>query len=135
MSIRPHNASQVKLTQEQMYDIIREPIVTEKSTLGSQFGQVTFKVGLLATKPEIKVAVEQLFDRKVKAVNTLRQKGKVKRFRGRLGRRSDFKKAVEIFGSDGDLPPGIAEQIGSRIGKALDKNFIDKRRPPPGVGT
>ena len=48
MSIRPHNASQVKLTQEQMYDIIREPIVTEKSTLGSQFGQVTFKVGLLA---------------------------------------------------------------------------------------
>ena len=78
MSIRPHNASQVKLTQEQMYDIIREPIVTEKSTLGSQFGQVTFKVGLLATKPEIKVAVEQLFDRKVKAVNTLRQKGKVK---------------------------------------------------------
>ena len=78
MSIRPHNASQVKLTQEQIYEIIREPIVTEKSTLGSQFGQVTFKVGLLATKPEIKVAIEQLFDRKVKAVNTLRQKGKVK---------------------------------------------------------
>ena len=93
MSIRPHNASQVKLTQEQMYDIIREPIVTEKSTLGSQFGQVTFKVGLLATKPEIKVAVEQLFDRKVKAVNTLRQKGKVKRFRNIKGNRSDFKKA------------------------------------------
>ena len=84
MSIRPHNASQVKLTQEQMYEIIREPIVTEKSTLGSQFGQVTFKVGLLATKPDIKVAIEQLFDRKVKAVNTLRQKGKVKRFRGRI---------------------------------------------------
>ena len=109
MSIRPHNASQVKLTQEQMYEIIREPIVTEKSTLGSQFGQVTFKVGLLATKPEIKVAVEQLFDRKVKAVNTLRQKGKVKRFRGRLGRRSDFKKAVITFedGQDVDVSQGV----------------------------
>ena len=109
MSIRPHNASQVKLTQEQMYEIIREPIVTEISTLGSQFGQVTFKVGLLATKPEIKVAVEQLFDRKVKAVNTLRQKGKVKRFRGRIGRRSDFKKAVVSFedGQDVDVSQGV----------------------------
>ena len=109
MSIRPHNASQVKLTQEQMYDIIREPIVAEKSTLGSQFGQVTFKVGLLATKPEIKVAVEQLFDRKVKAVNTLRHKGKVKRFRGRIGRRSDFKKAVVTFedGQDVDVSQGV----------------------------
>ena len=66
MSIRPHNASQVKLTQEQMYEIIREPIVTEKSTLGSQFGQVTFRVDLLATKPEIKVAVEQLLIAKLK---------------------------------------------------------------------
>jgi len=47
---------------------------------------------------------------------------------------TDFKKAVEIFGSDGDLPPGFAEQFASRIGKSLDKNFIDKRRPPPGFG-
>jgi large subunit ribosomal protein L23 len=70
---------------------------------------VTFKVGLLATKPEIKVAVEQLFDRKVKAVNTLRQKGKVKRFRGRIGRRSDFKKAVVSFedGQDVDVSQGV----------------------------
>jgi hypothetical protein len=46
-------------------------------------------------------------------------------------RATDFRKAVEIFGSDGDNPPGLAEQLGSRIGKTLDKNFIDKRRPPP----
>ena len=109
MSIRPYNASQVKMTRERMYEIIRQPVVTEKSTLGSQYGQVTFLVDLLATKPEIKVAVEQLFDRKVSAVNTLRQKGKVKRFRGRLGRRSDYKKAVVTFedGNDVDVSQGV----------------------------
>tara|TARA_B100001123_G_C15287898_1_gene1016302 strand:+ start:1904 stop:2233 length:330 start_codon:yes stop_codon:yes gene_type:complete len=109
MSIRPYNAGQVKMTRERMYEIIRQPVVTEKSTLGSQYGQVTFLVDLLATKPEIKVAVEQLFDRKVSAVNTLRQKGKVKRFRGRLGRRSDYKKAVVTFedGNDVDVSQGI----------------------------
>ena len=109
MTMRPFNASQVKMSKERMYKIIRRPLVTEKSTLGSQFGQVTFVVDLLATKPEIKVAVEQLFDRKVKSVNTLRQKGKAKRFRGRLGRRSDFKKAVVTFedGQDVDVSQGI----------------------------
>jgi large subunit ribosomal protein L23 len=109
MSMRPYNASQVKLSRERMYEIIRYPLVTEKSTLGSQFGQVTFVVDLVASKPEIKVAVEQLFDRKVKSVNTLRQKGKVKRFRGRPGRRSDFKKAVVTFedGQDVDVSQGV----------------------------
>jgi large subunit ribosomal protein L23 len=109
MSMRPYNASQVKLSRERMYEIIRYPLVTEKTTLGSQFGQVTFVVGLDATKPEIKVAVEQLFDRKVKTVNTLRQKGKVKRFRGRPGRRLDFKKAVVTFedGQDVDVSQGV----------------------------
>lgn len=109
MTMRPFNASQVKMSKERMYEIIRRPMVTEKSTLGSQFGQVTFVVDLLATKPEIKVAVEQLFDRKVKAVNTLRQKGKAKRFRGRPGRRSDFKKAVVTFedGQDVDVSQGV----------------------------
>ena len=109
MSMRPHNAHQVKMTPERMYEIIRNPVVTEKSTLGSQFGQVTFVVDLLATKPEIKVAVEKLFDRKVKSVNTLRQKGKIKRFRGRLGKRPDFKKAVVTFedGNDVDVSQGV----------------------------
>ena len=58
MSMRPRNAAQVKMTSERMYQIIRYPVVTEKSTLGSQYGQVTFVVDLYATKPEIKVAVE-----------------------------------------------------------------------------
>ena len=64
MSMRPHNAAQVKMTSERMYQIIRYPVVTEKSTVGSQYGQVTFVVDLYATKPEIKVA-ETLFDRKL----------------------------------------------------------------------
>ena len=86
-----------------MYEIIRSPVITEKSTLGSENNQVTFKVPLSATKPEIRAAIEGLFEVKVKSVNTLRQKGKVKRFRGRLGRRSDFKKAVVTFEDGGDI--------------------------------
>ena len=84
----------VKLSTERMYDLIRSPVVTEKSTLGSQHRQVTFRVPLDATKPEIKAAIEGVFKVKVKAVNTLRQLGKAKRFRGRPGRRSDYKKAM-----------------------------------------
>ena len=79
---------------EKSYDIIRGPIVTEKSTQGSMYNQVTFQVDRRATKPEIKEAVEALFKVKVTKVNTLNQTGKVKRFRGRLGRRNDIKKAV-----------------------------------------
>ena len=63
------------------YDVIKSPVITEKATLGSENNQVTFKVAIDATKPEIKAAVEALFDVKVKKVNTLRQEGKVKRFR------------------------------------------------------
>lgn len=109
MSMRPYNASQVRLSDERAYDIIVRPIITEKSSLGSQFGQVTFEVTLDATKPEIKVAVEKLFDRKVKAVNTVLTKGKQKRFRGKLGKRSDYKKAIVTFedGQDIDVTQGI----------------------------
>lgn len=77
-----------------MYDIVGKPVVTEKSTMGSQYGQVTFRVPLDATKPKIKAAVETLFGVKVKGVNTLVSKGKTKGFRGRLGFRSDEKKAI-----------------------------------------
>ncbi|MDX5369936.1 MAG: 50S ribosomal protein L23 [Alphaproteobacteria bacterium] len=76
------------------YDVLLAPVITEKSTLGSEHGQVTFRVPLNATKPEIKAAVEALFEVKVKAVNTLRVKGKTKVFRGIRGRRNDYKKAV-----------------------------------------
>jgi len=80
--------------QEWMYEIISQPHVTEKATMGSEHGQMTFKVPMTATKPKIKKAVETLFGVKVKGVNTLIQKGKNKRFKGIAGRRSDFKKAV-----------------------------------------
>lgn len=77
-----------------LYDIILAPITTEKTTTGSEHGQVTFRVALNATKPQIKLAVETLFKVEVKGVNTLRIKGKTKKFKGRPGRRSDYKKAV-----------------------------------------
>ena len=82
-----------KLSREAMYNIIRGPVVTEKATNASAQGQTVFRVAIDATKPEIKAAVEGLFNVKVLAVNTLVVKGKVKRFRGRPGRRSDVKKA------------------------------------------
>ena len=68
-----------------MYDVILAPVVTEKSTRVSEHNQVVFKVRMEATKPQIKAAVEALFGVKVTAVNTLVQKGKVKRFKGRVG--------------------------------------------------
>lgn len=79
---------------EWMYEIIRNPVVTEKSTNGSAFGQVTFKVPLSATKPRIKVAIETLFKVDVTNVNTLIQKGKTKRFKGIKAFRGDQKKAI-----------------------------------------
>ena len=76
------------------YDVIIAPVVTEKATLASEHNKVLFKVASKATKPQIKEAVEKLFDVKVKAVNTLTRKGKFKAFRGRPGMQSDIKKAV-----------------------------------------
>jgi large subunit ribosomal protein L23 len=76
------------------YDVIRSPVITEKATRASEFNQVVFRVAKDATKPEIKDAVERLFQVKVRAVNTLVRKGKVKRFRGRIGQQSDFKNAI-----------------------------------------
>ncbi len=76
------------------FDVIVSPVITEKATLGSEFGQVQFKVALDATKIEIKRAVEELFNVNVTSVNTIRVKGKTKMFRGRPGRRNDYKKAI-----------------------------------------
>jgi large subunit ribosomal protein L23 len=92
-----------------IYDVILSPVITEKSTLLSEHNQVVFKVAKTATKPEIKEAVEGLFNVKVTAVNTLNLKGKTKRFRGRLGRRSDVKKAIVTLadGSRIDVATGI----------------------------
>jgi large subunit ribosomal protein L23 len=79
---------------EWMYGIIQSPVVTEKSTMGSQHGQVTFKVPTTAKKPEIKAAVEALFKVKVTKVNTMISKGKTKVFKGTKAFRSDTKKAI-----------------------------------------
>ena len=75
------------------YDVIRKPIITEKSTMASENGAVVFEVAIDSTKPQIKDAVEGLFGVKVKAVNTTISKGKTKRFRGIRGKRKDVKKA------------------------------------------
>src|SRR6266566_8958821 len=81
-------------TDPRMYDVIIAPVITEKATMASERNQVIFKVAGTATKPQIKEAVEKLFDVKVKAVNTLVRKGKFKSSRGFAGVQSDVKKAI-----------------------------------------
>ena len=81
-------------TDPRHYDVIVSPVITEKATIQSEQNKVVFKVKKSATKPQIKAAVEKLFDVKVESVNTLIRKGKVKRFKGTIGQQSDVKKAV-----------------------------------------
>ena len=76
------------------YDVIVAPLITEKATNASEFNKVVFKVAMHATKPQIKEAVEKLFDVKVKSVNTLRRRGKWKAFRGRYGLQGESKRAI-----------------------------------------
>ena len=99
-----------KISKERMYQTILAPLVTEKATALSEVNQVVFRVPLEATKPEIKAAVEALFSVQVRAVNTLVVKGKSKRFRGRPGQRSDWKKAMVQLaeGQSIDLTTGLA---------------------------
>ena len=106
---RARRKQDVTVSRERLYEVIRHPVVTEKSTLGSEHNQVTFRVPLDASKPEIKAAVEGLFAVKVKAINTMRQKGKIKRFRGRIGKRADTKKAYVTLeeGHSIDVTTGI----------------------------
>jgi large subunit ribosomal protein L23 len=91
------------------YDVIVSPVITEKATALSDQNKVVFKVAKTATKPQIKEAVEKLFDVKVKSVNTLVTKGKVKMFRGTRGQRSDVKKAVVTLeeGQSIDITTGL----------------------------
>ena len=95
-------------TPEQ-YDVIRRPIITEKTTLASENGAVVFEVAIDAAKPQIKEAVEALFGVKVKAVNTTIIKGKTKRFRGQMGKRKDVKKAYVTLeeGNTIDVTTGL----------------------------
>ena len=91
------------------YDVIMSPVITEKSTNASEYNKIVFKVRTDATKPQIKDAVEKLFDVKVKSVNTLVRKGKVKRFKGTVGRQSDVKKAIVTLaeGQSIDVTTGL----------------------------
>jgi len=98
-----------KSEAELMYDVIQSPLITEKSTMASEFNQVMFRVPLWATKPQIKNAIETLFKVDVKGVNTLIQKGKVKRFRGEIGKRNNTKKAIVTLaeGQSIDVTTGL----------------------------
>ena len=91
------------------YDIIRRPIITEKATLASENNAIAFEVSIKSSKKQIKAAVENLFNVKVKSVNTLVVKGKVKRFRGKLGKRRDLKKAYVTLaeGNTIDVSTGL----------------------------
>ena len=93
----------------QMLSIVVSPVITEKSTLGLEHGQYTFKVTAEATKPQIKAAIESIYKVKVKAVNTSVLKGKTKRFRGIESVRSDIKKAIVTLeeGQQIDLTTGV----------------------------
>ncbi|MER8639707.1 50S ribosomal protein L23 [Mesorhizobium sp. M0954] len=97
------------MTDLRHYDVIVSPAITEKSTMASEQNQVVFNVAKKASKPEIKAAVEALFGVKVMAVNTLVRKGKIKRFRGAIGRQSDVKKAVVTLaeGQSIDVATGL----------------------------
>ena len=97
------------MSNPKLYDVIRSPVITEKSTLASENGQVLFNVASTATKADIKKAVEELFKVKVTAVNTLNRKGKTKVFRGVRGRQSDVKKAIVTLaeGQSIDVTTGL----------------------------
>ncbi|MBL42151.1 MAG: 50S ribosomal protein L23 [Rhodospirillaceae bacterium] len=92
-----------------MYEVIRSPVVTEKSTFISEYNQIVFNVAIDSSKREIKEAIEKLFKVKVKNVNTLRQNGKIKRFKGTVGKRPEFKKAFITLeeGNSIDVTTGI----------------------------
>ena len=91
------------------YDTIIAPVITEKSTMASEQNKVVFRVASKATKPEIKAAVEALFNVKVTGVNTLNRAGKVKRFRGVIGRQKGYKKAIVTLaeGQSIDVSTGL----------------------------
>jgi len=91
------------------YDIVRAPHITEKSTMLSENNAIVFKVAPDASKPEIKEAIEALFNVKVTGVNTMVTKGKSKRWRGREYQRSDFKKAIVTLaeGESIDITEGV----------------------------
>ena len=109
MSVRPRKKIAFQISKNKAYQVILQPLVTEKSTQQSEFNKMVFAVHVNATKLEVKSSIEKIFSVKVKAVNTILLKGKVKRFKGVLGRRSNTKKAIVTLapGNTIDLSVGV----------------------------
>jgi|TARA_E500000178_G_C16622751_1_gene574107 large subunit ribosomal protein L23 len=109
MSVRPRKKIDLKISQNKAYQIILNPLVTEKSTQQSEFNKMVFSVPVDANKLEVKSSIEKIFSVKVVSVNTILLKGKVKRFKGVLGRRSNTKKAIVTLapGNTIDLSVGV----------------------------
>lgn len=104
-----HAPAKAQPSRERIFELLRRPVITEKATMLSEYNQVTFEVPLDANKQEVRAAVEDLFKVKVTGVNTLITKGKAKRFRGRMGRRNDVKKAIVTLaeGQSIDVTSGL----------------------------
>ena len=109
MSIRPRKKLDIKISQNKAYQVILKPLVTEKSSLLSEYNKMVFSVPINATKLEVKSSIEKIFSVKVKSVNTILLKGKFKRFKGVLGKRSNTKKAIVTLapGNTFDLSAGV----------------------------
>tara|TARA_B100000524_G_scaffold60245_1_gene27891 strand:- start:98 stop:427 length:330 start_codon:yes stop_codon:yes gene_type:complete len=109
MSIRPRKKNEMNISQNKAYQVILKPLVTEKSTQLSEYNKIVFSVPINATKLEVKSSIEKIFSVKVKTVNTILLKGKVKRFKGVLGKRSNTKKAIVTLapGNTIDLSAGV----------------------------
>ena len=109
MSVRPRKKIDIKISQNKAYQVILKPLVTEKSSVLSEYNKMVFSVPINATKLEIKSSIEKIFSVKVKSVNTILLKGKIKRFKGVLGKRSNTKKAIVTLapGNTIDLSVGV----------------------------
>ena len=109
MSVRPRKKINIKISQNKAYQVILKPLVTEKSSLLSEYNKMVFSVPINATKLEVKSSIEKIFSVKVKSVNTILLKGKIKRFKGVLGKRSNTKKAIVTLapGNTIDLSAGV----------------------------
>ena len=109
MSIRPRKRIDPNVSVNKAYQVILSPLVTEKSTQMSEYNKIVFSVPLGASKFDVKSSIEKIFSVKVKSVNTILLKGKVKRFKGVLGKRSDTKKAIVTLaaGNTIDLSVGV----------------------------
>ena len=109
MSVRPRKKIDMKISLNKAYQVILNPLVTEKATQLSEYNKIVFAVPINASKLEVKSSIEKIFSVKVKTVNTILTKGKLKRFKGILGKRSNTKKAIVTLapGNTIDLSAGV----------------------------